>query len=256
VADLNRVALVVGGASGIGAACARALREAGDTVIVGDMKPMDAEAAGYAASVVLDVRNRDDVRAAVRSVVDAHGPIASLVNAAGTARVARFLDITPREWDLVVGVNLHGAFHLMQAAAEAMTVGGAMVVISSIDATSPVAGLAAYCAAKAGLDALVRSAALELGPRNIRVNAVAPGVVQTPLMAPQLDKPGVTEAFLERIPLGRIAEPSDIAGIVAFLTSPAASWITGTTIPIDGGMRLREHPPLLDTASPHRPGEQ
>jgi NAD(P)-dependent dehydrogenase (short-subunit alcohol dehydrogenase family) len=245
MANLDEVALVVGGASGVGAACARALRGAGRNVVIGDLRTIDAEAEGYVGSVVMDVRNREEVRAGIATVTAKYGQLTSLVNAAGTGRVKPFLEISPREWDLIIDVNLNGGFHVMQAGAEAMTEGGAIVVISSVDAQSPVAGLAHYCAAKAGLESLVRSGALELGPRNIRVNAVAPGVVRTPLMASQLANPEIEQAFLDRIPLGRIADPGDIAGIVAFLTSPAGEWITGTTIAVDGGMRLREHPQLL-----------
>lgn len=238
---MTGLAMVFGGASGIGAACADALRARGDRVVVADLKPPPDDD----DAIALDVRDRDAVRAAVRAAAERHGPLRSLVYAAGTARVTPILEIAPKEWDLVVGVNLAGAFHALQAGAEAMTEGGAMVFVSSVDAESPVGGLAHYCAAKAGLESLARSAALELGPRQIRVNAVAPGVVRTPLMAGQLARPEVERGFLERIPLGRIADGDDIAGLAAFLTSDAASWITGTTIPIDGGMHLREHPPLL-----------
>jgi len=238
---VSDLAMVFGGASGIGAACADALRARGDRVVVADLKPPE----GDPDAVALDVRDRDAVRAAVVQAAERHGPLRALVYAAGTARVTPILDIGQKEWDLVVAVNLHGAFHAVQAGAEAMTEGGGIVLISSVDAESPVAGLAHYCAAKAGLQSLARSAALELGGRRVRVNAVAPGVVRTPLMAGQLARPEVERGFLERIPLGRIAEGSDIAELVAFLTSDAASWITGTTIPIDGGMHLREHPPLL-----------
>lgn len=246
--DLSSVALVVGGASGVGAACAQALLAAGRRVVVADMRAVDATAAGYAGSVEIDVRDRDGVHAAIAAVVAEHGPLGAVVNAAGTARVTPILDIGAKEWDLIVGVNLLGAFNVLQAGAGAMPDGGAIVMISSVDAQSPVAGLAHYCAAKAGLESLVRSAALELGARDIRVNAVAPGVVRTPLMAPQLAKPEVEQAFLDHIPLRRISDPADIAGLVTFLTSPAGSWITGTSIPIDGGMRLREHPQLLHDA--------
>jgi NAD(P)-dependent dehydrogenase (short-subunit alcohol dehydrogenase family) len=246
MADLTGTALVVGGASGVGAACAEALRAEGQRVVIGDLRQIDVSASGYAGSVEFDVRDRDAVRAAIAAITDEHGPLTSLVHAAGTARVTPFLEISPREWDLIVGVNLHGAFHVLQAGAEAMSAGGAIVVISSVDAQSPVAGLGHYCAAKAGLESLVRSAALELGPRNIRVNAVAPGVVRTPLMESQLAKPEVEQAFLDRIPLGRIAMPADIAGVVAFLTSSTGAWITGTTVIVDGGMKLREHPQLLE----------
>jgi 3-oxoacyl-[acyl-carrier protein] reductase len=249
VADLDHLALVVGGASGVGAACAQALAAAGRRVVVADLTAVRAADGGYAGAVRLNVRDRDAVFTAVANVVAEHGPIGTLVNAAGTARVTALAEIGAKEWSLILDINLNGSFHVLQAVAEQMPDGGAIVFISSVDAESPVPGLAHYCAAKAGLESLVRSAALELGHRNIRVNAVAPGVVRTPLMAPQLAKPEVEAAFLQQIPLGRIADPADIAGLVSFLVSPAGSWITGTSIPIDGGMRLREHPALLESTS-------
>lgn len=245
MAALTELALVVGGASGVGAACASALAGAGHRVVVADLTPSEADARRYAGSVGVDVRDPAAVHGAIEEITAEHGPLSSVVHAAGTARVTPLMEIGTREWELILGVNLTGAFHVIQASAAAIRDGGAIVLISSVDAQTPVAGLAHYCAAKAGLESLARSAALELGERRIRVNAVAPGVVRTPLMASQLGKPEVERAFLDRIPLGRIADPADVAGLVAFLTSPAGSWITGASIPVDGGMRLREHPPLL-----------
>jgi 3-oxoacyl-[acyl-carrier protein] reductase len=170
------------------------------------------------------------------------------VYAAGTARLTPLLEIEPREWELVTGVNLTGLFNVLQACVPHVPSGGSFTLISSVDSAAPVAGLAHYSAAKAGAEALVRSAALELGDLGIRCNAVLPGVVRTPLMANTLDRPGITEAFVERTPLGRIGEGADIASVVAFLASPAAGWITGVSLPVDGGMSLREHPALLDAA--------
>jgi len=198
-----------------------------------------------ADAVAVDVRDRDGVHAVVADVGDRHGELGAVVYAAGTARVTPLLEIAEREWDLVLGVNLTGALNVIQACAASMPRGGSITIISSIDSQAPVAGLAHYSAAKAGGEALVRAAALELGPRAIRCNAVLPGVVRTPLMAPMLDRPGITESFTERTPLGRVAEGGDIADVVAFLASPAARWITGVSLPVDGGMSLREHPVLL-----------
>jgi 3-oxoacyl-[acyl-carrier protein] reductase len=241
VETVSGVALVVGGASGIGLASAEALNAAGWHTIVADLRP-DPE---MPDAVAVDVRDRDGVEAAVTDVVDRHGELGAVVYAAGTARVTPLLEIAEREWDLVLGVNLTGAFNVIQACAAAMPRGGSITIISSVDSQAPVAGLAHYSAAKAGGEALIRCAALELGPRAIRCNAVLPGVVRTPLMAPMLDRPGMTESFIERTPLGRVAEGGDIADVVAFLASPAARWITGVSLPVDGGMSLREHPVLL-----------
>lgn len=245
MADVTGAALVVGGASGIGRACADALLAAGWATVVADLRP----SAGDETAIALDVRDRAAVVAAADEVADRHGGIGAVIYAAGTARVTPLLEIAEREWDLVVGVNLTGAFNTLQATVPHMPPGGSFTVISSVDSGAPVAGLAHYGAAKAGGEALVRSAALELGFRGIRVNAILPGVVATPLMAPMLEQPGVSEAFIAQTPLGRIAEGGDVADVATFLVSPAARWITGVSLPVDGGMSLREHPQLLSDSN-------
>jgi NAD(P)-dependent dehydrogenase (short-subunit alcohol dehydrogenase family) len=232
-------ALVVGGSSGIGRSCVESLSAAGWSTVVFDLKPDPGEDA-----VALDVRDREAVFAAVAELVDSKGPLGTVVYAAGTARVTPILAVEPKEWELVLGVNLTGAFHTLQAAAPHIAAGGSFTAISSIDSRSPVPGLSPYCASKAGVEALVRSAALELGPSGVRANAVLPGLVRTPLMEPQLQRPGVEDAFLAQTPLRGIATGAEIGDVVAFLASPAARWITGASIPVDGGMALTEHPKL------------
>lgn len=241
MADVGGAALVVGGASGIGRACAQALRDAGWPLVVADLKPSpDAPDA-----VAIDVRDRDAVSAAADRTAAEHGAIGALVYAAGTARVTPLLDIGEQEWDLVIGVNLTGAFNALRACVPHMPRGASATIVSSVDSSAPVAGLAHYSAAKAGAEALVRSGALELGARGVRCNAVLPGVVHTPLMEPMLARSDVADAFVAQTPLGRIAEGDDIADVVAFLASSRARWITGVSLPVDGGMSLREHPALL-----------
>ena len=239
MAAVKRV-LVLGAASGIGHACATALADAGWHVLGGDMA--EIEPGGVVAeSAVFDVRDLEAVEAGLATL----GPFDALVNAAGLARVAPLTEITSKGWDLLIDVNLTGAFNVLRAAVPHLTDGAAIVIISSIDSELPVSGLAHYCASKAGVEALSRSAALELGPRGIRCNVVAPGVVRTPLMAPYLDRPEVSHAFTSRTPLGRLGAPDDVADVVTFLVSPAARWITGARIPVDGGLSLREHPSML-----------
>jgi NAD(P)-dependent dehydrogenase (short-subunit alcohol dehydrogenase family) len=240
MADVSGAAIVVGGGSGIGAACAEALRAAGWTTVVADLKPPAEDP----TAIAVDVRDREAVGAAVAGAVDAHGELGSVVYAAGTARVTPLLEIGEREWELVLGVNLTGAFNVLQAAAPHIREGGSFTAISSIDSASPVPGLAPYCASKAALEALVRSAALELGPVGVRCNAVLPGLVRTPLMESRLARPGVEDAFIAQTPLRGIAAGAEVADVVAFLASPAARWITGASIPVDGGMSLTEHPKL------------
>ena len=239
MAPVKRV-LVLGAASGIGAACAQALHDAGWHVLGGDMQEI-APGGPVQESAVFDIRDL----AAVQQGMAELGPFDALVNAAGLARVAPLTEITPKGLDLLIDVNLKGAFNVVQAAVPHLKEGGSIVIISSIDSELPVSGLAHYCASKAGVDALSRSAALELGPRGIRCNVVAPGVIRTPLMAPFLDRPEVSHAFTSRTPLGRLGAPDDVADVVTFLVSPAARWISGARIPVDGGLSLREHPSML-----------
>jgi NAD(P)-dependent dehydrogenase (short-subunit alcohol dehydrogenase family) len=238
---MSGAALVVGGASGIGAACVEALAAAGWPTVVADLKPSPDDA----TAIAVDVRDRDGVAAAVAETVERHGSLGTVVYAAGTARVTPILEIEAREWDLVLGVNLSGAFNFLQASAPYIPDGGSFTAISSIDSAAPVPGLAHYCSTKAGVEALVRSAALELGPSGVRCNAVLPGLVRTPLMEAALAADGTEEAFIEQTPLRGIAGGAEIADVVAFLASSGARWITGAAIPVDGGMALTEHPSLL-----------
>lgn len=237
-------ALVVGGASGIGAACVDRLAQAGWTTLVADLKPVsdDAPVDGYAE---VDVRDGEGVTAAVRALVgDDH--LDACVYAAGIGHVAPFEELTDKHWRLVLDVNLTGAFHMAQAAIRHMAEGGSLVFVSSIDGERPVAGLAHYCAAKAGVDALSRSIALECAGRRIRSNVVAPGPVRTPLMEAILGDPERSKPFVEHTPLGAIAAPSQIAAVIVdFLLASASEHVTGVRVPVDGGMSLREHPSML-----------
>ena len=246
---MNGGAIVVGGASGIGLACAELLVTRAWRVAVLDLRLQEATAHGVETQLEVNVRDSEAVAAAVAEAEARVGEVTGVVIAAGTARVTPLLEIQPKEWELVLGVNLTGAWNVIVAAGSRMRSrgrGGSIVAVSSIDSTRPVAGLAHYCASKAGLESLVRVAALELAP--IRVNSVAPGVVATPLMASTLERTGVRDDFLRHIPLGRIGEPADVAESVAFLLSDAARYVTGQTLAVDGGMGLREHAQILDTA--------
>jgi 3-oxoacyl-[acyl-carrier protein] reductase len=239
----ERRALVVGGASGIGAACVTALAAQGWSVLVGDRRQSEPNAS-VAGSAAVDVRDADAMERAVDELAGGQ-PLDGLVYAAGVGHVAPVDQLSPEHWQLVLGVNLTGAFHTARAVIRHMGSGTSMVFVSSIDSQAPVSGLAHYCASKAGVEALSRSLALELGPRGIRSNVVAPGVVRTQMMAPVLADPAVAGQFTRLTPLGVIAEPAQIADTVTYLMSDAAGHITGTRIAVDGGMSLREHPSML-----------
>ncbi|GAA3546482.1 SDR family NAD(P)-dependent oxidoreductase [Nocardioides daeguensis] len=233
-----QVSVVIGGASGIGAATARALRAADHEVVVADLP-------GTAADAFVDVTDEASVQALLDGVVATHGAFHGLVNCAGVSTLARVVDHDAAQWRRVVDVCLNGAFLVLKHAGRRVADGGSLVSLSSLNARQPGTGLAAYCASKAGLVALTEVAALELGGRGVRVNAVAPGLVVTPLTAPAMDIPGVREDYLENTALGRSGEPAEIAAAIRFLLSDEAAWITGETLDINGGAHLKRYPDLV-----------
>ncbi|WGY03369.1 SDR family oxidoreductase [Nocardioides sp. QY071] len=233
-----QVSVVIGGASGIGAATAQVLRAAGHEVVVADLP-------GRAADAFVDVTDETSVEALFDLVVAEHGAPHGVVNCAGVSTLSRVVDHDATEWRRVVDVCLNGAFLVLKHAGRRVADGGSLVSLSSLNARQPGTGLAAYCAAKAGLVALTEVAALELGARGVRVNAVAPGLVVTPLTAPAMDIPGVREDYLENTALGRSGEPVEIAAAIRFLLSDESTWITGETLDINGGAHLRRYPDLV-----------
>ncbi|WP_405097811.1 3-oxoacyl-ACP reductase FabG [Micromonospora sp. NBC_01412] len=246
---MNRVAIVTGSARGIGAAVAGRLIEDGIDVAVLDIDPAAAEAAaasldragGRATAIGVDVSDADSVRTAVDEVVDRFGPPGILVNNAGTTRDNLLFYLSPADWDLVINVNLRGTFLMTHAVAEHMAkLGwGRVVNLSSIAAVGNV-GQANYSAAKAGIEGLTKTLALELGPLNITVNAVAPGYVATEMTAALAAQAGRTveehqAQAAATIPLRRVGQPRDIADMVAFLASDHASFVSGQIIHVAGG---------------------
>jgi NAD(P)-dependent dehydrogenase (short-subunit alcohol dehydrogenase family) len=229
------VALVSGGASGIGAAVAARLRSAGAHVVVLDVnEPHDYRC---------DVSDPAAVDAAVAAVVGSIGVPTRVVTCAGIARAGMLLDQSPIDFRQVFEVNLVGTWLVMRAVARAMIdakVDGAMVAISSISGTLADRHAGAYCVSKAGVDMLVRVAAQEWGHYGIRVNAVGPGVTQTPLLGNATALPGWVDELTERTALGRLGEPDDIAQVVASVLE--LEWVTGQTLHADGG--LSERSPL------------
>ena len=231
----ERVAVVVGGASGIGAACAQALRDEGAAVVVADV--------AEGADVACDVTSEEAVSALFDGLVATHGRVDVVVNSAGTSTLAAVIDHDLAEWRRVVDVCLTGAFLVIKHAGRALGEGGSITSLTSLNARQPGGGLAAYCSAKAGLAMLTQVAALELAPRGIRVNAVSPGLVVTPLTAPALDIPGIGDDYTENTPLGRAGTPQEVAEAVVFCSR--AAWLTGEVIDLNGGAHLMRYPDLL-----------
>ena len=242
----QRIAVVIGAASGIGWATAQALASQGDRVIVADRNAGGAQARAAElgephTAATVDVTDED----LVQRLFEETGQVDVVVNCAGFSNVGLITDMPVDQFRDVIDVCLTGAFIVAKHAGRNLRPGGALVSISSLNGRQPAAGMSAYCAAKAGLSMLTQVAALELGPRGIRVNALAPGFVHTPLTAPAAAVPGVVEEYLENTALGRAGTPEDIANAVLYLCSPAASWLTGEVLDLNGGAHLKRYPDVL-----------
>jgi 3-oxoacyl-[acyl-carrier protein] reductase len=242
----GRVALVTGGARGIGRAIALRLAADGAKVAIVDLADSGAETAreveqvsGRATTFVkADISKESEAKAAVAAVEASLGPVDILVNNAGITRDGLMLVMDESDWDAVLTVNLKGAFLMSKAVLRGMIKRrqGSIVSISSVVGRRGNAGQANYSAAKAGLIGLTKSLAKEVGSRNVRVNAVAPGYIETDMTA-ALDE-SARNAIISQIPLGRIGSPQGVADAVAFLAGDTASFITGAVLAIDGGLGI------------------
>ncbi|MGH7573189.1 MAG: SDR family NAD(P)-dependent oxidoreductase [Gemmatimonadota bacterium] len=246
VADLlnlgGRVAIVTGSGSGHGRGIARRFAEAGAAVVVhyrtsegGARELVEAigSAGGRAQALQADLTRGEEVERLFGEVVEEFGRVDILVNNAGIYPLASLIDMTEDEWESVVDANLKSVHLCTQAAARRMEVGGTVVNVASVEALQPMPMHAHYDVAKAGVLMYTRAAALELGPRGIRVNAVSPGLIGSE---------GIEEAWpegvagwLEGVPLSRMGAPEDVADACIFLASDAARWITGANLVVDGG---------------------
>ena len=244
---MTGTAVVIGGASGIGWATAQTLAADGYTVTIADRngdgaRDRAAELGAPHAAATADVTDEDSVRALFEGL----GSVDVVVNCAGYSGFGLIADLPAEQFREVVDVCLSGGFLVIKHAAPRMGSGGVIVSLTSLNARQPAIGMSAYCAAKAGLAMLTQVAALELGPRGIRVNAVSPGFVQTPLTDPAAMIPGVVEEYTENTALGRTGTPQDIADAVAFLCSPKASWLTGEVLDLNGGAHLKRYPNIYE----------
>lgn len=251
----GKVAIVTGAAQGIGRACAHRFASEGAKVVVADLQGDGAnkvakeieDAGGTAIGLSVDVRDRDQAQKMVDAAVKQFGGVDILMNNAGVIRITPFLEIDEAEWDLLFDVNCKGTLWCSQAAAKQMIDqgrGGKIVNVASQAGRRGEAWVLTYCASKAAVISMTQSMALALAPHKINVNAISPGIVDTPLwiandkrFAELMNLPvgEPKRRFVETIPMGRIEQPEDIAGMAAFLASSDADYITQQTYNVDGG---------------------
>jgi len=238
--------IVTGGGSGIGRACAMRVAASGATVLVADLSAAGARstvqaieaAGGRAVAAALDVRDRSAVGTAFAEFERRCGPITGLVAAAGVGGAAAAETMDAETWSRVIDTNLTGLFHCAQSAATSMLAHGrgSIVAIGSGAGLGGMHSRAHYSASKHGVNGLVKSLAIEWGPRGVRVNCVAPGPVDTPLLRRHWPQERLDRIYLDRIPLRRLATPEDQAEVVHFLLSDASAYVTGIVMPVNGGL--------------------
>ena len=241
----EKVILVTGGAGGIGAEVASHLAAGGSRIVVADLNQAQAVAqaesiaakGGKALGLACDITDPDLCHRTAQAAFDWFGRLDGVVNCAGISKPHDSISLPPADWARMVDIQLNGSFYVAQAGAQRMwESGGAIVFITSINAEAAFPRRAAYCAAKAGVAMLTKVLAVEWAERRIRVNAVGPAHVATPMTQQNIAAGNVSEAQINaRIPLGRLVQPGDVANAVSFLLSEQACFITGHSMYVDGG---------------------
>lgn len=252
----GKVAVVTGGASGIGLAIARRLVNEGGRAVLADVNrdnldQVEAKLGEKVACVQADVRAEAQVEAMVAQASASFGRLDLAFNCAGLSAGGELMELAEEDWDTTIDICLKGVFLSVKHEARAMREhGGVIVNIASLNSHVPMIGGSAYACAKAGVEMLSRNAALELAPLRIRVNTVSPGLTDTPLTAMIREVQGVEGAFMERIPMKRWGTPEDMAAAALFLASDDAGYISGTNLFVDGAWETTGYPnlkPFLDT---------
>jgi NAD(P)-dependent dehydrogenase (short-subunit alcohol dehydrogenase family) len=245
----DKTVIVTGARRGMGRAHALKFAELGAKVIVSDISLEDCQKVvdeikgqgGEAIAVKCDVTKKEEIDEMIKKALDVFGKIDILVNNAGIIEFKPFLDLTEKDWDRTVDINLKGYFLCAQAATREMVKqksGGAIVNIASVAMGQLGVGfpnIIHYCASKGGIAAMTEALALELAPHNIRVNAIAPGMIDTPMIESTKQDPKLMEATLARVPLRRAGQPEEVSNAVVFLASEASSYMTGSVVVVDGG---------------------
>jgi len=244
----DKTVIITGARRGMGKSRALVLAKAGAKVVVSDISEEDCQkvvkeiekSRGEALAVKCDVTKKEEVDNLVKKTIERFGKVDILVNNAGIAQFVPFLEMTEEDWDRTLDINLKGQFLCAQAVAKEMVKQKRGKIINIASVASGQAGigfptLAHYSASKGGIIALTETLAVELAPYNITVNAIAPGMIETPMIAPIKESPEQEKEVLKRIPLGRPGAPEEVSNLVLFLASDASSYMTGSTVVIDGG---------------------
>ena len=247
----GKTAVITGGASGIGLAIARRFVHEGGKIIANDINAervaaLAAELGESGVTMVGDVTREDDVASLFSTAINRFGSVDASFHVAGANKHAYIARMTEADWDFTINLCLKGVMFAMKYAAQAMLKQGhgAIVNIASLNAHVPMHAGAAYSTAKAGVEMLTKNGALELTSSGIRVNAVLPGLVQTPLTRRLFDNEEILAAFIERIPQGRAAQPDEIAAPALFLASDDASYVSGASLLVDGAWAVSGYPDM------------
>jgi len=244
----GKIAIITGGRRGMGKSHALTLARAGAKVVVADISLEDCQKVvkeiekkkGEAIAVKCDVTKKEEVDKMVKTAIDKWGKVDILVNNAGICQFKPFVDLTEEDWDKTLDINLKGYFLCAQAAVKEMVKqkSGVIINIASVEMGQVGAGapnVVHYCASKGGVAAMTEALAVELAPHNIRVNAIAPGMIETSMIDIVKKNPEMEKAIMARIPMGRTGKPEEVSNLVLFLVSDASSYMTGSTVVIDGG---------------------